>query len=892
MTTTEQRDGLAAYAQRIREARRADPNATEPGLAPHFAQLLRELLPKLPFAPDLTVLAEYENPGVGRPDIALSRPGQTPRAFIELKAQDKGTDGKRWKGAHDKRQFARFSELGHWMTCNFTHVRLYALGDDLGDARLLPNAALDPDKDERAARDALARHDPSEALALIEQLTQAQAPSPENARQMAGLLARSSRLVAGIVRDRLAELRAEETQNAPIQRVRDEFKEVLYARPEVAGHGKESFDDLFAGAFAQTLAFGLLLVREATGTVLDQNAHLHMPPEHPLMAATLGVLSQRQVASEVGIGFDLMLDTVNVFEPALLRPPADDPDARDPILHFYEDFLAVFDPGARRRHGVFYTPLPVVRYMTSALDRALREVGTEGLADRNVHILDPATGTGTYLLSVADHVRRTVAERRGPGAVPAAMRGLVDRLHGFELLVGPYAVAHYRLHHALFGRGEDEPPRAGNAPPRLGVYLADTLAEPGAAAPMGRLGFASDDIAEERRKADRIKTEQQVLAIIGNPPYRRLAEGETATLVGRWMDDLWSDLKEPVRNAGESGQLNTFPELSVAFWRWAVWKLFDADDAPRRGVVAFITNRSFLTGWPYAGLRQMMRQRFDRIEVIDLRGDKNLNLVPDDEGVFAIKVGTAITVAIADGSQADGALAEIRYNDSWAHDLLRQESKLEWLAEGASDGTRPGAVEVKRGALDDMRPVPFLNASLASLTDVFAGKRSGMKSGDDDVYVAVNQDLLRAQVPDALRNAGEVTSREYLPGLERKLSFRPLDVRLFYEDRIALDRPGTKWLLPAWGAENVCLYTLPSGVRGGPAVWCHGLLPDYHAFRGSYGGYAFPPLRPSGRARPLQPPPRARSGAGDGLRAGGDAGAGLRRDAVPVVGDLLHHPLR
>src|SRR5690606_20601675 len=125
----------------------------------------------------------------------------------------------------------------------------------------------------------------------------------------------------------------------------------------------------------------------------------------------------------------------------------------------------------------------------------------------------------------------------------------------------------------------------------------------------------------ERRLANEIKSRTPILAILGNPPYRRLARGENETLVGRWMDDLWRDLKQPVSEAGWGNQLNTFPELSVAFWRWAIWKLFEAENAPRRGVVAFITNRKFLTGKPYAGLRKMMRERFDRIDVIDLRGD-------------------------------------------------------------------------------------------------------------------------------------------------------------------------------------------------------------------------------------------------------------------------------
>jgi len=187
------------------------------------------------------------------------------------------------------------------------------------------------------------------------------------------------------------------------------------------------------------------------------------------------------------------------------------------------------------------------------------------------------------------------------------------------------------------GRLESDNPRGTVELPRLGVYLADTLAEPGAAAPIGPLGFVSEGIADERREANRIKTEQPILAIIGNPPYRRLEEGENRTLVGDWMDRVWDDLKEPVRNAGEGGQLNTFPELSVAFWRWAIWKLFEAENAPERGVVAFISNRKFLTGWPYAGLRKMMRERFDRIEIIDLRGDVRRGEragVDADQGVF------------------------------------------------------------------------------------------------------------------------------------------------------------------------------------------------------------------------------------------------------------------
>jgi predicted helicase len=374
--------------------------------------------------------------------------------------------------------------------------------------------------------------------------------------------------------------------------------------------------------------------------------------------------------------------------------------------------------------------------------------------------------------------------------------------------------------------------------PRLGVYLADTLSEPGAGAPLGRLGFVSAGISDERKAADRVKSQQPILAIIGNPPYRRLEEGEDRTLVGSWMNKVWDDLKAPVRDAGQGNQLNTFPELSVAFWRWAIWKLFESEGAPKRGIVAFITNRKFLTGWPYAGLRRMMRERFDRIEIIDLRGDVRRGPragVERDEGVFEIKVGTAITVAIADGSRS-GKSAEVFYADSWREELFDRSAKLGWLIRGASEGKLAGAVAIRRTALDDFRRPPFLDAAWPSVSECFKFHRSGMKSGNDALFVGVNVNELVQRVDNVVLSA---TGKSHDPALVRLLAYRPLDVRSFYNDLPLLDRPGPL-LQRVWGHSNVGLYALPGGTAAGPAVWCHAPLPDYHAFRGSYGGYAFP----------------------------------------------------
>lgn len=848
---------LQTYARRIRTLRRVDPDVSEPALAPAFQQLLEDLIRQLPLAPELLVSPEYRNPGVGRPDIALTRQGAPPRAFVELKAPSKPSDPTRWRG-HDKRQFERFRELGCWATCNFSEFRLFHRDEEQGAAVVAPERALRPDQtDARAAR-AIAQHDSEPFLQLVRFLLAGagQEPAARDAPHLAALMAHSARLVRGIVRDRLAELHDSGDDRHALLQVRQEFRDVLYAHPEAGGYAAREFDELFSAAFAQTLAFGMLLVREGTGENVGPDSWRRMPEEHPLMRTTLRVLSLPEVVQDVGVGFDVMCDTVNSFAPEILVAG---PDGRDPILYFYEDFLETFDPDARERFGVYYTPVEVVQYMVGALDRALRDrLGTQGLRDRGVTILDPATGTGTFLLAIAERVR-AAAVGAGPGMAALALQDLAGRMFGFELLVGPYAVAHYRLHHTLRRPNPEAEEQVEPVElPRLGVYLADTLAEPGAAAPAGPLGFVSEGIAEERREANRIKAEQPILAIVGNPPYRRLEEGENRTLVGDWMDRLWDDLKQPVRDAGKGNQLNTFPELSVAFWRWAIWKLFEADNAPRRGVVVFISNRKFLTGWPYAGLRQMMRRVFDRIEIVDLRGDVRRGEragVEDDQGVFNIQVGTAITLAIADGGKPEGELAEVVYLDSWTEGRFRRRAKFDWLRDGAEAGDLANSVPVDRDALDDMRPRPFLNEDLISIRDCFSFASSGLESKRDHVVYAPSRQQLEQQVKAILALVGDAADEAFnstamnsahhaqVAGWEanfaRLSSYRPLDRRWHYASDAWNDRPRPA-LRSVWGDSNVCLFTLPNGVGAGPAAWCHGGYPDRHAFRGSYGGYAFP----------------------------------------------------
>lgn len=855
---------LKSYARRIRELLRVHPATNEPALAPAFQQLLTSLIPTLPAVVPLTVVPEFNNPGVGRPDIALKRQGQPARAFVELKAPTKRANPARWTDAHDKRQGERLKELAHWSTSNFVDFCLLHRDELFGTAQIVPEAAIDPNVSDVRADAIIDQHEAGPFLELLALLCRADAPAARDAEHLAELLAHSARLVRSIVKERLAELRAADVENDPLLLVRETFRNVLFAHPEAGGYPEADFDVLFSSAFAQTLAFGLLLVREGLtnqpGLTEEErkvgtNAWEHMPEEHPLMRAALRVLSEPEIASEMGIGFEVMRDTVNSFAPEILTIGE---DGRDPILYFYENFLETFDPKAREKYGVYYTPVQVVHYMVGALDRALREnLATNGLRDPGVTVLDPATGTGTFLLGVAERVRDQVLAEHSPDEAAMALAELAGRMYAFELLIGPYAVAHYRLHHTLRSvpvpEGE-EPPEVDL--PRLGIYLADTLSNPETDTPIGALGIQGIPIADERREANRIKALQPILGIIGNPPYRRLKRGENLTLVGQWMDEIWDDLKAPVREAGQGNQLNTFPEFSVAFWRWAIWKLFESPTAPQRGVIALITNRKFLTGWPYAGLRKMLRERFDRIEIIDLRGDGRTGARADiqhDENVFNIRVGVCITLAVATGTKEEGALASVKYFDAWSEGLQSRGQKLGWLLAHIDEGQIP-FVAIERSELENFRPIPFPDLQGLELHECFTFKMGGVQTARDELVYDSSADRLIERLNEFKLMAAEAAKRAFKPTRRRtvanaqnqtiarthlmSIAFRPLDTRILYADHHFVEYMRGD-LLDAWGESNLCLYAMPFGTGAGPAVWCHGRYPDYQSFS-ERGGYAFP----------------------------------------------------
>ena len=330
----------------------------------------------------------------------------------------------------------------------------------------------------------------------------------------------------------------------------------------------------------------------------------------------------------------------------------------DQWLYFYEDFLGAYDPDLRKDRGVYFTPVEVVRCQVRLAADLLRTRFGKPLAfaDPDVTILDPAVGTGTYPLAVIEHASDAVREHFGPGMVPARLADLAKRLYAFELLVGPYAVAHLRISQRL----QDE--EVGASP--ANVYLTDTLESPNSPSEF-TASLLQEQMNRDRELAQRIKRDVPIMVCLGNPPYDREQRDleEEGQRKGGWVrygdsdeSPILDDFLTPGSEAGAGVHLKNLYNDYVYFWRWALWKVFESTRT--EGIVAFITASSYLRGPGFVGMRRKMREVFDELWIIDLEGD-SLG-ARKTENVFAIRTPVAIAIGVRSGSPSPDTPAVVR----------------------------------------------------------------------------------------------------------------------------------------------------------------------------------------------------------------------------------------
>jgi len=220
------------------------------------------------------------------------------------------------------------------------------------------------------------------------------------------------------------------------------------------------------------------------------------------------------------------------------------------------------------------------------------------------------------------------------------------------------------------------------------------------------------------------------------------------------MNHLWEDLKEPVRKAGFGRSLNPFPDLYVAFWRWALWRLFEAPGAARRGVVSFITNRGFLAGRAFGGLRQMLRERFEVIKIVDLRSDNRGALpagIDADENVFNIETGVCIVTALATGQGADRLPADVQYIDCWSSGAYRQSHKLRLLKSWGADQTSVPFRSLPGKGMDRLKPVGFAERDWPALDEILVFRSNGIVTYRDDFSYSPTRLTLEHRIRSLLK---------------------------------------------------------------------------------------------------------------------------------------------
>jgi Type ISP C-terminal specificity domain/N-6 DNA Methylase len=508
--------------------------------------------------------------------------------FIEVKAPGKGADPRKFKDAHDKAQWKKLAALPNLIYTDGNSFALWQDGDLVGKVQRL-------DGDIETSGAAL-RPSPG-LLALFDTFLKWLPIPPKTPRQLAQTSARLCRLLRDEVAEQLD--RGDKTLTG----LANDWRHLLFPGASNAQ---------FADGYAQVVTFGLLLAREqgisldgGVGAAAKKLSGTNSLIGHALRVLTDSVVQEAVLPTSVGtLGRVLsVVDWRTVSK--------GDPDA---WLYFYEEFLAEYDNALRKQTGSYYTPVEVVKPMTRMVNEALRSrFGlTDGLANPSVTLVDPAMGTGTFLLEVLRSLAATVAEDQGKGAVKGAVAAALSRIIGFEIQLGPFAVAQLRILAEITELG------LGAAPvDELQTFVTNTLDNP--FVEDESLGMWYEPIARSRREANRIKKDRPVMVVIGNPPYRERSHGQGAWIESGTAAGHLAPLARfiPPADWGVGAHVKHLYNLYVYFWRWATWKVFDHHPEADRGVVCFISVAGFLDGPGFQRMREYLRRRCDAIWVID-----------------------------------------------------------------------------------------------------------------------------------------------------------------------------------------------------------------------------------------------------------------------------------
>ena len=631
MTTTEYAAALSKNLGR--------GDATEHTHRPALKSLLESL------AKGVTATNEPKRIACGAPDFILTR-RNVPLGHVETK--DVGTplaEMEKGKGPFGN-QFNRYRDgLPNWILTDYLQFHWYVAGERRLTAELGTYNA-------KKKKIEIRPDGPDELDKLLDSFLKQPAPTVETAKDLAARMAGMTRVVRDLITATFQHGTTKDQKQ--LKNWLAAFKEVL-----VPDLHESDFSDMFA----QTLAYGLFAARvhtlDSRQPFTREMAAYDLPKTNPFLRKLFAEIAGVDMPDTFGWAVDDLVSLLNHANwEKILKDFGAGKARHDPVVHFYETFLAAYDPDLREVRGVYYTPEPVVSYIVRSVDRLLLDQfhRPKGLADEKTLILDPAVGTATFLFFVVRQIYARFAKQKGAwnGYVEEY---LLNRVFGFELLMAPYAVAHLKLAMELRETGYQFA-----SDQRLGIYLTNTLEEAAAKSEQLFAQFISD----EANAASEIKRDKPILVVLGNPPYSGHSANRSRDADGKltFIGQLIEDYKKGCPELHKPAQAKWLQNDYVKFIRFAQWRIARTNE----GIIGFITDRGYLQNPTFRGMRRSLLEAFDEIYIYDLHGGlKKKEETPDggkDDNVFDIQQGVAIMLCVKRQGEKEPA-AIVRHADLW-----------------------------------------------------------------------------------------------------------------------------------------------------------------------------------------------------------------------------------
>jgi predicted helicase len=799
------------------------------------------------FTQGITATNEPKRIACGAPDYIVTR-SQIPLGYIEAK-----DIGKCLNQVERSDQIKRyFSSLNNLIVTDYLEFRWYVGGEKRLAAKLA-NGITGKRKLQLEPKGA------EELTQLLNGFLTVEAPTINTPQELAQRMAKQAQLI----RDLIYEALKQDRENSSLQSQLKSFREVLL---------RDLTNEQFADMYAQTITYGMFTARYNTNNIQGfsrQSAAYELPKTNPFLRKTFGHIAGFDLDERIAWIVDDLAEMLRRSDMAsILQDFGKKTRTEDPVVYFYENFLAEYDPKLRKSRGVYYTPEPVVSYLVRSVDHILKQdFGiAKGLADdskvevpnpngkatiesHKVLILDPAIGTGTFLAKIIDQIYATFGKDKGiwSGYVK---KHLLPRLFGFELMMAPYTVAHLKLGLKLKELGYQF-----DSEERLGVFLTNTL-EKGFQITLPD-GFTKW-IQDESDAAKEIKQDSPVMVIMGNPPYSGNSQNNSDWIYQllRGKDTITEQItsnyfKVDGKPLGEKNPKYLNDDY-VKFIRFAQWRI----EQTGYGILAFVTNHGYLDNPTFRGMRQSLLETYDDIYVLDLHGNsKKKERCPDgskDENVFDIQQGAAISIFVKRPEVRTAAEANVHHAHLWG---LREEfegkdknknlvgGKYHWLEENE-------ILTTKWTKLKPQSPfylfVPQDNKLLGEyengwkVTDIMAVNVLGFQTHRDHFAIDFDKKSLYKRIEalyadelsdeqlrekfnldkwDIKKARTKLRNSEDWEAAFSKCLYRPFDRRECYFSDAVMDRPRRELINHVAGKNNLCLGLGRQGIAVNDPVW-------------------------------------------------------------------------